>query len=238
MSLCIDLQTLGTPRTLLLRDLRLQIAAGCVHTLMGPSGSGKSSLLAAVCGTLDEGMRWQGSVQLDGRSLDRLPPQARRIGILFQDDLLFGHMTVRENLLFALPAGPAPAREQTVRQALRDIELDDLADADPATLSGGQRSRVALMRALLAQPRALMLDEPFSKLDASLRQRMRELVFGQVRRRRIPALLVTHDEADVADPRLHDPARHTGAGPCLTAGPPACYAQRSRGGPSGWCASA
>lgn len=211
MSLCINLQTLGTPRTLLLRDLRLQIAAGCVHTLMGPSGSGKSSLLAAVCGTLDEGMRWQGSVQLDGRSLDRLPPQARRIGILFQDDLLFGHMTVRENLLFALPAGPAPAREQTVRQALRDIELDDLADADPATLSGGQRSRVALMRALLAQPRALMLDEPFSKLDASLRQRMRELLFGQVRTRRIPALLVTHDEADVADPacltRLGTPAQ-------------------------------
>ena len=200
MNLCIEIQTLGSPRALLLRDLRLQIAPGCVHTLMGPSGSGKSSLLAAVCGTLDEGMRWQGSVQLDGQSLDRLPPQARRIGILFQDDLLFGHMTVRENLLFALPAGQAPAREQAVRQALRDIELDDLADADPATLSGGQRSRVALMRALLAQPRALMLDEPFSKLDASLRQRMRELVFGQVRTRRIPALLVTHDESDVADP--------------------------------------
>lgn len=200
MSLCIELQTLGTPDAVLLRDLHLQIAPGCVHTLMGPSGSGKSSLLAAVCGTLDEGMRWQGSVQLDGQTLDALPAQARRIGILFQDDLLFAHMTVRENLLFALPAGPTLSREQAVRQALQDIELGDRADADPATLSGGQRSRVALMRALLAQPRALMLDEPFSRLDASLRQRMRELVFSQVRTRRIPALLVTHDEADVADP--------------------------------------
>lgn len=200
MSLCIDLHSLATPRALLLRDLQLRIAPGCVHTLMGPSGSGKSSLLAAVCGTLDEDLRWQGRVQLDGQVLDALPPQVRRIGILFQDDLLFAHMTVRENLLFALPAGARQAREQAVRQALHDAELDDLAEADPATLSGGQRSRVALMRALLAQPRALMLDEPFSRLDASLRQRMRQWVFAQVRERRIPALLVTHDEADVADP--------------------------------------
>lgn len=200
MGLHIDLHLLGTPQIVLLRALRLQVAPGSVHTLMGPSGSGKSSLLAAVCGTLDEGMRWQGQVQLNGQTLDGLPPQARRIGILFQDDLLFAHMTVRENLLFALPCGPAAARENAVRQALQDIELSDLAQANPATLSGGQRSRVALMRALLAQPRALMLDEPFSRLDVPLRQRMRELVFSQVRARHIPALLVTHDDADIADP--------------------------------------
>jgi putative thiamine transport system ATP-binding protein len=109
-------------------------------------------------------------------------------------------MTVRENLLFAVPAGPQAAREALVSQTLADVEMSAFLQADPATLSGGQRARASLARALLAQPQALLLDEPFSKLDASLRQRMRDLVFGLVRQRQIPALLVTHDAADVADP--------------------------------------
>ena len=199
MSLILDLRTLRTPQRVLLRSLRLSVAPGCVHTLMGPSGSGKSSLLAALCGTLPEGLHFDGTVQLAGRRIDRLPPQARRVGMLFQDDLLFPHMTERENLLFALPAGPAAAREAAVRQALADVEMDAFAQANPATLSGGQRARVALARALLAQPLALLLDEPFSRLDVALRERMRSLVFGLVRARKIPALLVSHDLADVAD---------------------------------------
>jgi putative thiamine transport system ATP-binding protein len=118
---------------------------------------------------------------------------------LFQDDLLFPHMTVRENLLFAVPRGAAATREALAAQALRDVEMADYLHADPATLSGGQRARVALARALLAQPLALLLDEPFSRLDTALRQRMRTLVFGMVKARNIPALLVTHDAEDVAD---------------------------------------
>ena len=199
MSLILDLRTLRTPQRVLLRSLRLSVAPGCVHTLMGPSGSGKSSLLAALCGTLPEGLYFDGTVQLAGCRIDRLPPQARRVGMLFQDDLLFPHMTVRENLLFALPAGPAAVREAAVRQILADVEMDAFAQANPATLSGGQRARVALARALLAQPLALLLDEPFSRLDMALRERMRSLVFGLVRARKIPALLVSHDLADVAD---------------------------------------
>ena len=200
MSLILDLRTLRTPQRVLLRSLRLSVAPGCVHTLMGPSGSGKSSLLAALCGTLPEGLHFDGTVQLAGCRIDGLPPQARRVGMLFQDDLLFPHMTVRENLLFALPAGPAAVREAAVWQILADVEMDAFAQANPATLSGGQRARVALARALLAQPLALLLDEPFSRLDMALRERMRSLVFGLVRARKIPALLVSHDLADVADP--------------------------------------
>jgi putative thiamine transport system ATP-binding protein len=108
-------------------------------------------------------------------------------------------MTVRENLLFAVPRGETTAREGLVTQALRDVEMTDYLHADPATLSGGQRARVALARALLAQPQALLLDEPFLRLDAALRARMRALVFGMVKARGIPALLVTHDAEDIAD---------------------------------------
>jgi putative thiamine transport system ATP-binding protein len=202
MSLELHVKCLQSPRAVLLRDLQLQIAPGQVHTLMGGSGSGKSSLLAAICGTLDARLRFEGSVKLNGQRIDTLPAQARRVGILFQDDLLFPHMTVRENLLFACPPGAAPKREDLVHQALHDVEMADFLQADPATLSGGQRARVALARALLAQPRALLLDEPFSRLDAALRARMRELIFGMVAARAIPALLVTHDAQDIADARL------------------------------------
>lgn len=200
MSLDIDLTLLQAGDTVLLRDLQLHVAPGTVHTLMGDSGSGKSSVLAAICGTLAPALRWEGEIRLNGQRIDALPTRARRVGILFQEYLLFAHMTVRENLLFAVPAGPQAAREALVAGALADVEMSAFLQADPATLSGGQRARVSLARALLAQPQALLLDEPFSKLDASLRQRMRDLVFGLVRQRKIPALLVTHDAADVADP--------------------------------------
>jgi putative thiamine transport system ATP-binding protein len=200
MTLTVDIRTLATPTTELVRGLCLQVPAGVVHTVMGASGSGKSSVLAAVCGTLPPGLVFDGTVLLNGQRIDPLPTQARRVGILFQEDLLFAHMTVRENLLFAVSPGPKAEREAQVAQGLRDVEMMDFAHADPATLSGGQRARVALARALLAQPQALLLDEPFSKLDAPLRVRMRELVFGLVRQRNIPALLVTHDAADAADP--------------------------------------
>lgn len=199
MSLDIHIDRLASPAGVLVQKLHLHLPAGTVHTLMGPSGCGKSSVLAAVCGTLEAGMQWEGRISLNGERIDTLPVRARRVGLLFQDDLLFAHMTVRENLLFAVPAGARAEREDAVQAALRDVEMQDHLHADPARLSGGQRARVALARALLAQPRALLLDEPFSKLDAALRERMRALVFGLVARRAIPALLVTHDAADIAD---------------------------------------
>lgn len=201
MSLQLHIEALNAGPRRLVSGLSLEVPAGVVHTLMGPSGSGKSSVLAAISGTLADGLRWQGEVRLDGQRIDQRPTAQRRVGLLFQDDLLFAHMTVRENLLFAVPPAAKAEREARVAQALERAELPGMGQANPATLSGGQRARIALMRALLAQPRALLLDEPFSRLDIALRQRTRDWVFAEVRARGIPALLVSHDPADVADPK-------------------------------------
>ncbi len=199
MTLDLQLTRLSTPRAVLLQNLHLQVPNGVIHTVMGASGSGKSSLLAAICGTLAEGLVFEGQISLNGQRIDTRPTERRQVGILFQEDLLFAHMTVAENLLFALPPGPRAARQARVTQGLADLEMQSFANADPATLSGGQRARVALMRALLAEPRALLLDEPFSKLDTNLRERLRDFVFDLVKKRNIPVLMVTHDLTDVAD---------------------------------------
>lgn len=216
MTLSVHLHTLGSPQRSLLRDLRLDVPPGRILTLMGPSGSGKSSVLASIAGTLGsvaegaEALRFEGRIQLDGADLTHTPTAQRGIGLLFQDPLLFAHLTVAENLLFAVPPGPRASRQAAVQQALAEADLAGYGERDPATLSGGQRARVALMRALLAQPRVLLLDEPFSKLDATLRDQFRAFVFDHVRARGIPAVLVTHDAADIADPDLVVELPHAG----------------------------
>ena len=182
------------PRVLV-ADFSLAIAPGEIATVMGASGTGKSSLLAYACGTLAPGLAARGSVRLDGVEISALPPERRRIGILFQDDLLFPHLSVGANLGFGLRAD-ANDRRARIEEALAAAGLAGFAVRDPATLSGGQRQRVALMRALLAEPAAILLDEPFGKLDVDLRAQMREFVFAHVRDRKLPCLMVTHDSQD------------------------------------------
>lgn len=176
----------------------LTVKPGEVTTIMGPSGCGKSSLLSMICGTLEPIFEAAGRIRLNGRDILDLPPEHRRVGILFQDDLLFPHLSVGENLLFALPPKIRPKRERAARvdAALVEAGLEGFADRDPASLSGGQRARVALMRTLLAAPHCLLLDEPFSKLDQSLKEKVRRFVFDHAREAGLPTLLVTHDIAD------------------------------------------
>jgi putative thiamine transport system ATP-binding protein len=182
----------------LIPETSLAVGPGEVVTVMGPSGSGKSSLLAYICGVLSPAFEAAGRVWIDGDEVSRLPIERRRIGILFQDDLLYPHMTVGENLMFALPRAVKgrAARRQQVGQALSEADLAGYEDRDPETLSGGQRARVALMRTLLAKPRAVLLDEPFSKLDADTRGVIRRFVFEHITARGLPTLLVTHDARD------------------------------------------
>ncbi|MFV0493242.1 MAG: ATP-binding cassette domain-containing protein [Pseudorhodobacter sp.] len=187
----------GPPGAPLLAPLTFSIPAGEVAAIMGPSGIGKSTLLDAIGGHLAHGFEMSGTVRINGREVQDLPPEARRIGLLFQDAMLFPHLSVGQNLAFGLhPDLRGSARKVAVEEALAQAGLDGFADRDPATLSGGQRARAALMRAILARPEALLLDEPFSRLDAGLRAEIRDFVFGHLRAAGIPALLVTHDEAD------------------------------------------
>lgn len=181
----------------LFSKLNLEVKAGQVTTVMGPSGCGKSSLLAYLCGALPSVFQTSGKIILYDRTLDNLPSHERKLGILFQDDLLFPHLSLGENLAFALPAKiKHQERRDQIEQALEEIELSGMYERDPASLSGGQRARVALMRTLLAQPEALLLDEPFSKLDQELRGRFRTQVFAYAVKNQLPTLLVTHDPAD------------------------------------------
>ena len=149
-------------------------------------------------GFLDPVFSARGRVFVDGTEVTALKPEDRHVGVLFQDPLLFPHMSVGGNLMFALPEAVRgrAARAERVAQALEGVGLAGLEARDPATLSGGQKARVALARVLASSPRALLLDEPFSKLDAELRAQTRELVFSKASESGLPVLLVTHDEAD------------------------------------------
>ena len=196
MTLLLENISLTIGDVLLIKSFTLSIEAGEIVTLMGPSGCGKSSLLAYIAGDLTAPMHGAGQVTLDGVSLMGLPPERRRVGRLFQDDLLFPHLTVAENLLFGIARGNSAERQNLVSDALASAQLEGLENRAPDTLSNGQKARVALFRALMAKPQAMLLDEPFSKLDAELRHSIRNYVFAHLRERNIPTLLVTHDRED------------------------------------------
>ena len=200
MSLILDHIDIRLHGCKLLTNVCCRIEGGEILTVLGPSGCGKSSLLNLICGMLCAPFEYTGEIILEGKILNNLPPQQRQVGLQFQDHLLFPHMTVGENLAFALPEHyPKATRKDKVEQALSDCGLSGFARHNPSMLSGGQKARISLMRTLLSEPKALLLDEPFSRLDAALRSQFRAFVFKQVHLRKIPALMVTHDEQDIPE---------------------------------------
>ena len=182
-----------------LLQLSAEVAKGEVLTVMGPSGAGKSTLLQAVAGQLKAPFSIAGQIKINGVVINDIDAHLRRVGIMFQDALLFEHMTVGENIAFAMPADRQKNKQMkrdAINELLAAVDLDGIADRAVNTLSGGQQARVSLIRTLASQPEVVLLDEPFSKLDVALRGQIRSWTFSQLKARKIPAVLVTHDKDD------------------------------------------
>ena len=179
----------------LLAGVSLRVPAGETVALLGASGSGKSTLLKIAAGleAPDAGTVW-----FDGVNITALPPEQRGFALMFQDFALFPHLSVVDNVAFGLVEQgerKAQARERA-REMLQRFGLGDHASARVWTLSGGEQQRVALARALITHPRALLLDEPFSALDATLREQLRGEFRERILEAGMAAILVTHDEAE------------------------------------------
>ncbi|MCD9511047.1 ATP-binding cassette domain-containing protein [Photobacterium phosphoreum] len=183
---------------LVVGPLTFDVEAGKIMTLMGPSGGGKSTILSAIAGHLTADFTATGEIRLNNHSIISLAPNMRHIGIVFQDDLLFPHLNIWQNLAFGLPQEiKGNQRKQRALATLDELDLLDLQHQQAYEISGGQRARISMMRLLLSQPQAVLLDEPFSKLDKTLRSSFRQFVFDQIKQRDIPALMVTHDDDDI-----------------------------------------
>ena len=181
-------------RTTVLHDVSLDVGAGELVCLLGPSGCGKSTLLRLAAGLepLQAGrIAIAGAVVAEpGRTV---PPERRGVGLVFQDFALFPHLCVADNVGFGLRGLPAERRRSRALDLLATIGMAAAADQYPHTLSGGQQQRVALARALAPEPHLVLLDEPFSGLDSSMRERLREDFLALLRQAGVTALMVTHD---------------------------------------------
>lgn len=182
--------SLTLPDRALVQGLSFRVAPGQVVALLGPSGGGKSTVLDWMTGLLSADIQASGRISLHGQDLADVPCEARRMGLMTQTPLLFPHFDVLGNLKFG-------ARDPNTdfQQVLSEAGLAGVAHQDVATLSGGQVARVSLLRTLLSQPKALLLDEPFARLDVQLRDQIREFVWQRCPN--IPVVLVTHDEQDI-----------------------------------------
>jgi len=183
--------------TRVLRDFSLDVNAGEFVALLGPSGCGKTTILKLIAGLLYPA---GGDLRFNNESVLPVPAERRGVAMVFQKPLLFPYLTVAENVAFGLKMRRTPKAEtkRRVSEALRLVQLEGYEARKPNELSGGQEQRVSLARALVTEPRVLLLDEPFSALDESLRAGMRSLVRALQQRLRITTIFVTHDQAEAA----------------------------------------
>ncbi len=191
----VNTVNLGYGHQQVVHAAQLQLSKGEVGCLLGPSGCGKTTLLRAIAGF--EPVR-SGSILLAGQTIAQphtsLPPQERDIGMVFQDHALFPHLTVAGNIAFGLHQWPAAERGPRVEEMLALVGLQGRGDSWPHQLSGGQQQRVALARALAPRPGLLLLDEPFSSLDTSMRETIAREVRAILKQAQTTALMVTHDQ--------------------------------------------
>jgi iron(III) transport system ATP-binding protein len=178
-----------------LEGVDLAVERGEFFTLLGPSGCGKTTLLRAIAGFNDLS---SGEISVDGTDLRRVPPHQRDIGMVFQDYAVFPHLSVFDNVAFGLKPRKVPPAEikSRVADALRAVHLEQLAERLPAAMSGGQQQRIGLARAMVINPRLLLMDEPLSNLDAKLRIELREEIRDIQKQVGIATIYVTHDQEE------------------------------------------
>ena len=195
MKLKIENLFSGYDSDVVLKDLSLEVAEGEFLSLLGPSGCGKSTLMKTVAGILPAS---SGRILLDGRDITNLPVHKRGTVVVFQDMRLFPHKSVAENVAFPLKMQGVPKvqRLKTAEELLEKVQMGPYCNRKPGELSGGQQQRIALARALAAQPKLLLLDEPFSALDENLREDMRRLVLQLQKEFSMTVILVTHDREE------------------------------------------
>jgi sulfate transport system ATP-binding protein len=181
-----------------LRDVSIDVEEGSLTALLGPSGSGKSTLLRVIAGLEEVD---SGRVTLDGKDVTRTSVQDRGVGFVFQHYAAFKHMTVRDNIAFGLAIRKLPKNEirDRVKELMHLVQLQGLAHRYPSQLSGGQRQRMALARALAAEPKVLLLDEPFGALDASVRKDLRKWLRNLHDEVHVTTIFVTHDQEEAMD---------------------------------------
>jgi putative spermidine/putrescine transport system ATP-binding protein len=194
-SLTIDRLSKRYGTVLALDEVSIEVERGRFVTLLGPSGSGKTTLLMAIAGFVAPS---GGAISLDGRPIDHLPPERRDFGMVFQGYALFPHLTVAENVAFPLRVRRQPRAEieASVRRVLETVQLAPFADRLPRQLSGGQQQRAALARALVFQPKLVLLDEPLSALDKNLRADLQVELKGLHERLGLTFVYVTHDQQE------------------------------------------
>mgnify|MGYP003304005831 CR=1 FL=1 len=195
MKLEIQNLSAGYDNDVILKDLSLSMKEEEFLSLLGPSGCGKTTLMKSIAGILQPG---SGKIFLDGQDITALPIHKRGTTVVFQDMRLFPHKSVAENVAFPLKMQGIPKAERIARAEalLEKVQLPGYGSRRPSELSGGQQQRVALARALAAQPKLLLLDEPFSALDENLREDMRSLVLQLKDEFKMTVILVTHDREE------------------------------------------
>lgn len=192
--LVIDSVSHAYGHKIVVRDASLVVGPSHIHCILGPSGSGKTTLLRLAAGLedLQRGNIFIASRLVAGPSV-HVPPERRSVGFAFQDYALFPHLNVRDNVLFGMPKFSREEGLRKVASLLKTVDMSEFENAMPHTLSGGQQQRVALIRALAREPRVMLLDEPFSGLDARLRDEVRGVTLRVLKSAEVATLMVTHD---------------------------------------------
>ena len=193
----ISLKWFSSKEKPLIKNLNIKVNNGKILTIFGSSGIGKSSLINVIAGVYESNLLFTGDIILNNKKITNTLPEKRKIGLLLQDGVLFPHLSVEQNLIFGIKKSLTNKEKYLlINEHLIKANMEGFENRYPNTLSGGQKSRVACLRAILSEPDALLLDEPFSSIDPEQRNSFRLFVVNQIREKKIPCILVTHDESD------------------------------------------